>query len=311
MKKKLIWLAFVIVVLLVFIFSYIACNGSGVTASENKYNDSQGNVDDDAISTSVQEYINYYLQKEGKGNAVSDEMLEQIVVEVTSSVLNSLPQTLQNDSETIEYVREMISDAVEKEVANYNETYNSNAQEYEALIKKIEKQIETIEKDDTNYDEEITSLMENFKTLETSLTNYKTHTSTQITTYETELETTKALIEANKALSDEQKAELENKIAAADISAEQKQALLDEIAKSYADATADTMVKVGDAKAALQAEIDTKTSALTNTVETLQAQIDELRMELDGCTIVYNPEDGHFYVTNSEGTVSKKLDFAQ
>ena len=127
--------------------------------------------------------------------------------------------------------------------------------------------------------------------------------------------------------------ELEDRIAAADISPEQKQSLLDAIAASYADATADTTVKVADAKAALQTEIDNKTAALTATVNSVQtqleSQISDMQAEMDqlsanlqsqintiinnagGCTIYYNEADGHFYITNEDGSVSKKLDFAQ
>ena len=136
-------------------------------------------------------------------------------------------------------------------------------------------------------------------------------------------------------------AELENRIAAADISPAQKQELLDAISAAYTDATADTTLKVGEVSAALQKEVTDRTTAITNAVGSLktelESQISALSSEIAanknaqdaintnltnkitaiedslsaGCQITYNEADGHFYITTADGTVSKKLDFAQ
>ena len=75
-------------------------------------------------------------------------------------------------------------------------------------------------------------------------------------------------------------AELEQRIADADISPEQKQEILDTIANVYANATADTTLKVEEAKNALQAEIDSQITELTNAMDSLRTELDTLISEL-------------------------------
>ena len=118
-EKQLVGLIAVVVVaiaVLVFTLGYMLYMKIGTTVTENKYDNSLQYSGDGAVSDSLQGYISYYLQNEGEGAVISDDALERIVAEITTGVLNSLPDTLQKDTETVAYIRKMISESVTEEI---------------------------------------------------------------------------------------------------------------------------------------------------------------------------------------------------
>ena len=137
-EKQLVGLIAVVVVaiaVLVFTLGYMLYMKIGTTVTENKYDNSLQYSGDGAVSDSLQGYISYYLQNEGEGAVISDDALERIVAEITTGVLNSLPDTLQKDTETVAYIRKMISESVTEEIEQYNEEYlASGGYEYAASV---------------------------------------------------------------------------------------------------------------------------------------------------------------------------------
>lgn len=133
-EKQLVGvIAIVVVVIAILCFSlgYMLFMKYGT----NRHDNSQQHASNGAVSDSLQGYISNYFQDENAGGMVSDAVMERIVAEITTGVLNSLPNIMQNDAETVTYIRKMISESVTEEIKDYNEQYlASGGYEYTTTI---------------------------------------------------------------------------------------------------------------------------------------------------------------------------------
>lgn len=80
---------------------------------------------DDGISSSLKDYMSQVTDENGN-QVISDEAVEEIIAQITNGVLNSLPETIQNDENTVAYIREMIATAVTEEIKENNENVMSS-----------------------------------------------------------------------------------------------------------------------------------------------------------------------------------------
>lgn len=102
-----------------------------VETTETSYADTaQYASSDEALQSSVKNYVSKYMGESEENAVISDEAAQEIIASITTGVLNSLPETMQNDEETVEYIRSMISTAVAEEIDANNEKLMSS-EDYE------------------------------------------------------------------------------------------------------------------------------------------------------------------------------------
>lgn len=98
-----------------------------IETTETSYVDTaQYASSDEALQSSVKSYVSKSIGDADENAVISDEAAQEIIASITTGVLNSLPETMQNDEETVKYIRNMISTAVADEIKANNEKLMSS-----------------------------------------------------------------------------------------------------------------------------------------------------------------------------------------
>ena len=115
----------VLVILSVFFCGYALFTKSAGKEAKYTNQEQYASATDDGVSSSLKAYMNQMTDENGN-KVISDEAAEEIIAQITNGVLNSLPETLQNDEETVSYIREMIATSVTEQIKENNENVMSS-----------------------------------------------------------------------------------------------------------------------------------------------------------------------------------------
>lgn len=116
-NKKVTLIATAVMLALALVIGSILVFNSGVTGSyEDEFTASSS---EDFIKSEMQDYIKNYFQTTTVTEYISEEDMAKIIAEISTGVLNSLPESTLSENETFK-IREMISEAITEEITNLN-----------------------------------------------------------------------------------------------------------------------------------------------------------------------------------------------
>ena len=273
----------------------------------------------------IKSYLEEYFKSEDLGY-ITDEDIATISAEITTGVLNSLPESGVTDADW-ETIREFVTSAVTEKAIELNtgkaETTSSDvvSDELKAYIKETivpsitaeyqiySNTVEDLKNSLKSLSVEYSKNMAMYDTLIDSIQNKLNHISSSGATKE-ELLSLYADIENLQKILDGYKSETSTNITTINNEMTNVRYTMDDMQSSlntYKTETSTNISNINKSLDSYKTETSNNISNINNAMTNLQTKIDT---QLNGCVIEYG-DDGHFYITTEDGSVSKKLDFAQ